>query len=121
MKAERVDLNDARTALPRIPSLPISAADALPLLEAMEGGRAPRGWVGGLDKSVYKVGRGPVVARLDIEMENRQAFVWNVIAIMRGEIEPDRFVILGNHRDAGTFGAVDPNTVARRACWWRGC
>jgi len=110
MKAERVDLSDARTALPRIPSLPISAAGALPLLEAMEGGRPPQGWVGGLDKGVYKVGRGPVVARLDIAMENRQATVWNVIGVMRGQVEPDRLVILGNHRDAWTFGAVDPNS-----------
>ena len=111
MAAERVELDDARTALPRIPSLPISAADALPLLEAMEGVPVPRAWVGGLeDTGVYKVGRGPVIARLDIEMENRQVTVWNVVGVMKGAVEPDRYVVLGNHRDAWTFGAVDPNS-----------
>ncbi|PHU01884.1 hypothetical protein BC332_27135 [Capsicum chinense] len=36
--------------------------------------------------------------------------IQNVIAVIEGEEEPDRFVILGNHRDAWTFGAVDPNS-----------
>lgn len=49
------------------------------------------------------------------------ATVYNVFAIIRGFEEPDRYVILGNHRDAWTYGAVDPNSgtaalldVARR-------
>uniref|UniRef100_A0A2P2LPN3 glutamate carboxypeptidase II n=1 Tax=Rhizophora mucronata TaxID=61149 RepID=A0A2P2LPN3_RHIMU len=38
------------------------------------------------------------------------ASIQNVIAVIEGIEEPDRFVILGNHRDAWTFGAVDPNS-----------
>jgi N-acetylated-alpha-linked acidic dipeptidase len=34
--------------------------------------------------------------------------IWNVIATLRGSEEPDRWVVLGNHRDAWTYGAVDP-------------
>lgn len=34
----------------------------------------------------------------------------NVIGVFEGAEEPDRYVILGNHRDAWTFGAVDPNS-----------
>ncbi|POO00559.1 Peptidase [Trema orientale] len=34
----------------------------------------------------------------------------NVIGVIEGVEEPDRYVILGNHRDAWTFGAVDPNS-----------
>ncbi|GLJ31718.1 hypothetical protein SUGI_0637510 [Cryptomeria japonica] len=34
----------------------------------------------------------------------------NVFAVIRVSEEPDRFVILGNHRDAWTYGAVDPNS-----------
>ena len=30
--------------------------------------------------------------------------------MMRGAEEPDRYVILGNHRDAWIFGAVDPSS-----------
>lgn len=33
-----------------------------------------------------------------------------MFAVIRGSEEPDRYVLLGNHRDAWTFGAVDPNS-----------
>ena len=36
--------------------------------------------------------------------------IWNVIARIDGTEEKDRWVIMGNHRDAWTFGAVDPNS-----------
>lgn len=38
------------------------------------------------------------------------ATVHNVFAVIRGSEELDRFVLLGNHRDAWTYGAVDPNS-----------
>ncbi|CAA6660974.1 unnamed protein product [Spirodela intermedia] len=38
------------------------------------------------------------------------ATIQNVFGIIEGEHEPDRYVLLGNHRDAWTFGAVDPNS-----------
>ena len=38
------------------------------------------------------------------------AKIQNVFAVIRGLEEPDRFVLLGNHRDAWTYGAVDPNS-----------
>ncbi len=34
----------------------------------------------------------------------------NVVGIIQGDVEPDRYVIIGNHRDAWGFGAVDPNS-----------
>ena len=36
--------------------------------------------------------------------------IWNVIARIEGNDEKDRWIIMGNHRDAWTFGAVDPNS-----------
>jgi len=51
-----------------------------------------------------------VVAHLDLVVENRQAAVWNVICLVEGGVEPDRYVVLGNHRDAWVYGAVDPNS-----------
>lgn len=36
--------------------------------------------------------------------------IQNVFAVVRGSEEPDRYVLLGNHRDAWTYGAVDPNS-----------
>uniref|UniRef100_M8CWZ4 glutamate carboxypeptidase II n=1 Tax=Aegilops tauschii TaxID=37682 RepID=M8CWZ4_AEGTA len=38
------------------------------------------------------------------------ATIENVFAVIEGKEEPDRYVIIGNHRDAWTFGAVDPNS-----------
>lgn len=64
----------------------------------------------------------PFVYDVSFLKEDRKlATIQNVLGIVRGNEEPDRYVILGNHRDAWTFGAVDPNSgtaalldVARR-------
>uniref|UniRef100_A0A8D0VSM7 Aminopeptidase NAALADL1 n=1 Tax=Sus scrofa TaxID=9823 RepID=A0A8D0VSM7_PIG len=34
----------------------------------------------------------------------------NVLGIIRGAVEPDRYVIYGNHRDSWVHGAVDPSS-----------
>eukprot|EP01124_Arcella_intermedia_P004809 TRINITY_DN12767_c0_g1_i2.p1 TRINITY_DN12767_c0_g1~~TRINITY_DN12767_c0_g1_i2.p1 ORF type:complete len:382 (-),score=78.86 TRINITY_DN12767_c0_g1_i2:19-1164(-) len=38
----------------------------------------------------------------------KQTDIWNVIGVIEGEVEPERVLLLGSHRDAWTFGAVDP-------------
>lgn len=38
------------------------------------------------------------------------ATIENVFAVIKGSEEPDRYVLLGNHRDAWTYGAVDPSS-----------
>jgi N-acetylated-alpha-linked acidic dipeptidase len=43
-------------------------------------------------------------------MEYKVLPVWNVIATMTGSVEPDRWVMIGNHRDAWVYGAVDPSS-----------
>ncbi|XP_034699471.1 probable glutamate carboxypeptidase PLA3 isoform X2 [Vitis riparia] len=42
--------------------------------------------------------------------EKKIATIHNVFAVIRGSEEPDSYVLLGNHRDAWTYGAVDPNS-----------
>ncbi|KAJ6382362.1 hypothetical protein OIU77_030920 [Salix suchowensis] len=42
--------------------------------------------------------------------EKKVKIIHNVFAVIKGLEEPDRYVILGNHRDAWTYGAVDPNS-----------
>lgn len=79
---------------PGIPSLPISAADAEVILKSVVGG----------------VGPGPGILNLSYVGKTVIAEIENVIGVIEGEEEPDRYVILGNHRDAWTFGAVDPNS-----------
>ncbi len=92
-----------------IPSLPISYDAARPILEAMGGGNVPPGWQGGLPLA-YHVGPGGVVVHFKIEMDYKVRTIWNVVAKLKGEVEPDRWVMIGNHRDAWVYGAVDPGS-----------
>ena len=45
-------------------------------------------------------------------MNNRQEerVSSNVIGVLVGSEEPDRYVMVGNHRDAWGFGAIDPSS-----------
>jgi len=47
-----------------------------------------------------------------VEVNNRleERVSSNVIGVLEGSLEPDRYVMLGNHRDAWGFGAVDPSS-----------
>ncbi len=99
----------ARTITRRIPSLPISYDAARPILEAMGGPNVPAGWQGGLPLA-YHVGPGPAEVHFEVEMDYQVRPIWNVIATIKGEVEPDRWVMIGNHRDAWVYGAVDPGS-----------
>ncbi|KAL2623600.1 hypothetical protein R1flu_003805 [Riccia fluitans] len=106
--AEHLDLKDAN--LPTIPSLPISAQNAESIFKVLAGQEAPRDWQGGLNLSVYRVGRGPAKLNLTYVAEQGIHTISNVIGIIEGCEEPDRYVVVGNHRDAWVYGAVDPSS-----------
>ena len=92
-----------------IPSLPISYDAALPILRAMGGSNVPMGWQGGLPLA-YHSGPGPAEVHFQVEMDYQIRPIWNVIATIPGTVEPDRWVMIGNHRDAWVYGAVDPGS-----------
>jgi len=104
--ARRLDIQDAKTIL-KIPVLPLSYADAEPLLQALGGRVAPATWRGGLPFT-YHVGPGPARVHLKVLSDWKQTTIYDVIAKIRGAIEPDRWIIRGNHHDAWVFGAADP-------------
>src|SRR5690606_30996658 len=104
--APRVSLEEAGTIMP-IPVLPISQADAQPLLAALGGPVAPAAWRGAL-ATPYRLGPGPARVRLHLEFDWDLAPVYNVIARMPGAELPDEWVIRGNHRDGWAMGAIDP-------------
>jgi N-acetylated-alpha-linked acidic dipeptidase len=104
--AKRLALKDAATLL-KIPVLPISYADAQPLLAALGGSVAPASWRGGLPLT-YHVGPGPAQVHLKILSDWNQKPVYDVVAKIRGAEEPDRWIIRGNHHDGWVFGAMDP-------------
>ena len=92
-----------------IPSLPISYEAARPILEALGGPNVPTGWQGGLPFP-YHAGPGPVEVHFSVSMDYKVRPVWNVIARIEGTVEPDRWIMIGNHRDAWVYGAVDPSS-----------
>lgn len=104
--AKRLDRNDAVTIM-KIPVLPISYEDALPLLQALQGPVVPDSWRGGLPITYHM---GPSTDKVHLKL----AFNWdikplyNVIATLKGSEFPDEWVIRGNHHDAWVFGAADP-------------
>ncbi|MCA1616238.1 MAG: M28 family metallopeptidase [Acidobacteria bacterium] len=98
------------TNVPRIPVQPISYGDARKLLAPLRGPVRPAGFQGGLPFAYHVGGTTDVRVRLKTDMEFKQTTIWNVIGRVEGAQEADRWVVLGNHRDAWTFGAVDPNS-----------
>ncbi|HUU13968.1 MAG TPA: M28 family metallopeptidase [Terriglobia bacterium] len=106
--AERLKPEDAET-LPKIPTTPISYRDASPILENLGGAVAPAEWQGALPFT-YHVGPGASKVHLKLEMDFEIRPIWNVVARIPGTVQPDRWVVVGNHRDAWTYGAVDPNS-----------
>jgi N-acetylated-alpha-linked acidic dipeptidase len=97
------------TGIPKIPSLPLSYGEASKILKALAGDRVPDDWQGGLPFA-YHLGPGPAEVEMAVEMDYAIRPIYNVIATIPGTAEPDRLVVLGNHRDAWTYGAVDPNS-----------
>ncbi|MGH7569920.1 MAG: transferrin receptor-like dimerization domain-containing protein [Gemmatimonadales bacterium] len=102
----RLTLSEART-LAKIPVLPISYADAQPLLRQLGGPVAPEEWRGALPLT-YHVGPGPARVRLALSFEWRNRPLYNVIARIPGAVYPDQWVIYGNHHDSWVNGADDP-------------
>jgi len=104
--AKRVALKDAQS-LTKIPVLPISYADAQPLLAAIGGPVAPRDWRGGLPIT-YHIGPGPAKVHLKVFSNWDMKPLYDVIAKIPGSTNPDEWVIRGNHHDAWVNGAEDP-------------
>jgi len=104
--AQRIDPKDAPT-LTKIPVLPLSYADAEPLLKALSGPTAPPAWRGALPIT-YHLGPGPAKVHLKLEFDWKLTPAYNVIAVMKGNERPDEWVIRGNHSDGWIAGAGDP-------------
>src|SRR5690349_18707063 len=104
--ARRLPIAEAKT-LTKIPVLPISYADAQPLLAALGGPVAPGEWRGGLGIT-YHVGPGPARVHLRVKFDWSLKTLRDVIARIPGSAAPDEWIIRGNHHDAWVNGAEDP-------------
>jgi N-acetylated-alpha-linked acidic dipeptidase len=96
--------------LPHIPVQPVSYGDARYLLQPLRGPLRPKGFQGGFPFPYHVGGTNDVRVHLKTDIEFVTKTIWNVITRTDGAVEKDRWVVLGNHRDAWVFGAVDPNS-----------
>ncbi|MGH7445305.1 MAG: transferrin receptor-like dimerization domain-containing protein, partial [Longimicrobiales bacterium] len=104
--APRLSRDEAGTIM-TIPVLPISYADAQPLLAALGGPAAPTSWRGALPVT-YRLGPGPARVHLRLAFDWDLVPAYNVIARMTGSELPDEWIVRGNHRDGWAMGAHDP-------------
>jgi N-acetylated-alpha-linked acidic dipeptidase len=98
------------TNLPHIPVQPISYGDARRLLQPLRGPLRPKGFQGALAFPYHVGGSNDVRVHLRTDIEFVTKTIWDVITTIDGVVEKDRWVVMGNHRDAWVFGAVDPNS-----------
>ncbi|MDP9267294.1 MAG: M28 family metallopeptidase [Acidobacteriota bacterium] len=104
--AKRLALQDAKTIV-KIPVLPLSYADAQPLLAAITGRVAPEGWRGSLPIT-YHIGPGAAKVHLKAKFNWDTKPIYDVIAKIPGAESPDEWILRGNHHDAWVNGADDP-------------
>jgi len=104
--AKRLPLAEAKT-ITKIPVLPISYADAQPLLAALRGPVAPEAWRGSLALT-YHLGPGPAEVHLKVKSNWDIKPLHDVIARIPGAVSPDEWIVRGSHEDAWVNGAEDP-------------
>lgn len=104
----RLPLKDI-TTLTKIPVLPISYEDALPLLKLLSGPVATEAWRGALPIT-YHLGPSKAAVHLKLQFNWDIVELRNVIATLKGSTYPDEWVLRGNHHDGWVFGASDPLT-----------
>lgn len=105
---KHLELKDVQT-LTKIPVLPLSYADALPLLRSLSGRVAPDDWRGALPIT-YHLGPGPAKIHLKLEFNWNIVPVYDVIAKIEGSDRAGQWIIRGNHHDAWVNGAQDPTS-----------
>ena len=77
------------------------------------GNEVPKNWRGDLNVT-YRFGPGfttpNTTVRLRVNNKLILKSIYNVIGTINGRDEPDRYVLVGNHRDAIFFGAADASS-----------
>ena len=107
--AYRLELNET-TDLPSIPAQPIGYGDASRLLSSMGGEEVPEDWRGDIPGVTYRLGPGGDgrhagwKVRLVVNNYLDDTTSDNIVGVINGSEEPDRYVIICNHRDAWGYG-----------------
>lgn len=104
--SRRLSRSEAKTLM-KIPVLPLSYADAQPILEQLTGPVVPRDWRGALPIT-YHAGPGATRVHIKTDYDWTSKPLYDVVATIPGSDWPDQWVIAGNHHDAWVNGADDP-------------
>ncbi|KQX23226.1 MULTISPECIES: transferrin receptor-like dimerization domain-containing protein [unclassified Sphingomonas] len=107
--SERVKPGSPDSTVAAIPAMPLSFADAQPLLASLQGQVVPESWRGALPVT-YRTGPGNGDVHLKIRYDWNYIDIHNVTARLRGGIYRDELVLRGNHRDGWVHGAQDPHS-----------
>lgn len=91
-----------------IPELSITQSTARTLLAGLKGAAVPPAWHP-MFEFVQRFG-GNEIVRVHTRFERKVKTIWLVFGDMRGSERPDSIVMIGSHRDAMTFGAIDPGS-----------
>ncbi|KAK6302288.1 hypothetical protein J4Q44_G00266430 [Coregonus suidteri] len=83
------------SGLPSIQAQTITADMATTIMRGMEGKNAPTGWVG-----VGKVGDDDDVVTVEVNNVLAEKMINNVFGVIKGFVDPDRYVVMGAQRDA---------------------
>ncbi|XP_063677855.1 glutamate carboxypeptidase 2-like [Bolinopsis microptera] len=107
-----------QSRLPGIVVMPINFKNALPLLASLDGDEVKDEWQGAGSETLLKYKYGPGFKngsnkkklRITVNLEYRMVEIENIFGVIKGQQEPDRWVMMGNHRDTWVHGAVDATT-----------
>lgn len=91
-----------------IPEMSITQRVARQLLAGMGGAVVPQDWHPMFEFVQHAGGNERVHVR--VKMTRHLVTIWNVIGEIKGAQEPQSIVMIGSHRDAMTFGAIDPGS-----------
>ncbi|EOZ93612.1 Glutamate carboxypeptidase II precursor [Indibacter alkaliphilus LW1] len=103
-------ITDEEAGLHTIPVTPIPYGSAQEIFERMKGKPVSADWQGGLPFTYRYDGGEELLVRLMVEQERGFVRANNVVGTLKGETNPDEWVILGCHFDAWSFGSTDPNS-----------
>ncbi|PWY92485.1 transferrin receptor [Aspergillus heteromorphus CBS 117.55] len=113
---EKVRLRPEDSAgLTAIPSIPLAWRDAQRLLQVLKGhgSKVPAKWVGGVpDVDQWWTGdaSSPTVNLMNLQDEETRQPIYNVVGRIIGLEQPEKKIIIGNHRDSWCLGSADPGS-----------
>lgn len=111
----RRDSKEDSQGLNKIPSLPLAWRDAQKLLQVLKGHgiKLDHPWIGGVPE-VQEWWSGdsnsPIVELANEQDEVERRPIYNVLGKITGIEQPEKSIIIGNHRDAWCLGASDPGS-----------